>query len=52
MAIDNLKPSEMANAIKELTKVETPTATVEPMTETTWAELKALRDGGNLVPGM
>ena len=23
-----------------------------PMTETTWADLKALRDGGNLVPGM
>ena len=26
--------------------------TSTPMTETTWAALKALRDGGNLVPGM
>jgi len=52
MTIDNLKPSEMANAIKELTKVETPPVTSAPMTETTWAALKTLRDGGNLVPGM
>ena len=31
--------------------VGTATASV-PMTDTTWAALKALRDGGNLVPGM
>ena len=34
MAIDNLKPSEMANTIKELTKVETPAVTVEPLSVT------------------